>query len=179
MHMPNYDVHVLSGIISYPAAVAVAGVLSAAGVPFRLTSIALILGYAFYVLGSDLPDMDHPNALIHRGTKPLVAVAVGSAVFIRSYPYISVSSRSWVNLTISWLIAATAASASWYAFTAVMPKHRGIVHSLLFALIYGGTVFALVHFGIGISYGEALMVGFAALSGYTLHLILDRDVAIV
>ncbi|WP_461865849.1 metal-dependent hydrolase [Thermococcus sp.] len=177
--MPNYDTHVLSGIASYPIAVAVAGVLSAVGVPFKLTTMALILGYAVYVLGSDLPDMDHPDALIHRGTKPLVAVAVGSAVFIRIYSYINISSQNWINLTLTWGIAAAVAFASWYVFTAIMPKHRGIVHSLLFALIYGGTVFALVHIGIKISYEESLFVGFAAFSGYTLHLILDRDMALI
>lgn len=84
-----------------------------------------------------------------------------------------------MNLTLSWLIASAMAFASWFAFTAVMPKHRGIVHSLLFALIYGGVVFLLAHTGIGMSYGESLFVGFAAFSGYTLHLILDRDVALV
>ncbi len=175
--MPNYDTHVLSGIISYPVAVLIAALLSG-HVPFELTAVSTMLGYAFYVLGSDLPDMDHPNALIHRGTKPIVAVAVGSAVFIRVHPYINTSS-DWMNLTLSWLIASAAAFASWFAFTAVMPKHRGIVHSLLFALIYGGVVFLLAHTGIGMSYGESLFVGFAAFSGYTLHLILDRDVALV
>ncbi len=177
--MPNYDVHVLSGIVSYPITVAIAGILSSAGVPFKLTITGLILGYVFYVLGSDLPDMDHPNALIHRGTKPLVAVSIGSAVFIRVYQYINISQQNWVNLTVGWIIAVAAALTSWYAFTAVMPKHRGIVHSLLFALIYGGVIFALVNFGINISYEESLFIGFAAFSGYILHLILDRDVTII
>ena len=176
--MPNYDVHVLSGIVSYPIAVAIAGFLSTLGIPFSLTPMALVLGYALYVLGADLPDMDHPNALIHRGTKPIVAVAVGSAVFLRLEGSIKVG-EPWVNLSLSWLGAAFSGAIAWYGFTAIMPSHRGVVHSLLFAAIYGLLSYLLIEFGLGMSTGEALFAGFAAFAGYTLHLILDREVSLI
>ncbi|ASJ06155.1 metal-dependent hydrolase [Thermococcus pacificus] len=176
--MPNYDAHVLSGIVSYPIAVAVAGYLSTIGAPFKLTTIALVIGYALYVLGADLPDMDHPDALIHRGTKPIVSVLTGGAAYINVIDRIHLNPE-WLTITAAWGIAIAAALVAWYAFTWLMPKHRGIVHSLLFAFIYGALAFLLVDYGLGMSTGEGLYVGFAAFSGYTLHLLLDREISLI
>jgi len=176
--MPNYDVHVLSGIVSYPIAVAIAGYLSTIGVPFKLTTMALLIGYALYVLGADLPDMDHPNALIHRGTKPIVSVLAGGATYINVIDMLHFN-QEWLNVTAAWGISAVVALIAWYAFTWLMPHHRGVVHSLLFALIYGVLAFLLVEYGLAMSTEEGLFVGFAAFSGYTLHLILDRSVKLI
>lgn len=174
--MPNYDAHVLSGIVSYPLAVAVAGFLASHGVPFELTTMALVIGYGLYVLGADLPDMDHPNALIHRGTKPIVSVLAGGATYINIAGRVNVGSE-WLNTAAEWGIAVAVAVIAWFAFTWMMPKHRGIVHSLLFAFIYGALAFLLVEYGLDMNTGEGLYVGFAAFSGYTLHLLLDREIS--
>ena len=176
--MPNYDVHVLSGIVSYPLIVAAAGFLASHGVPFKLTTMALVIGYGLYVLGADLPDMDHPNALIHRGTKPIVSVLAGGATYINVAGWVNVGT-GWLNTAVAWGIAIVVAVIAWYAFTWLMPKHRGIVHSLFFALIYGVLAFLLVEYGLNMSTGEGLYVGFAAFSGYTLHLILDGEFSLV
>ena len=177
--MPNYDAHLLSGIVSYPLTVFLAFMLrDYAGVPFVLSTAAMVIGYALYVLGADLPDMDHPNALIHRGTKPIVAVAVGSAVFVQSLGSINLGGEP-LNVAAAWGIGALAGLIAWYGFTAVMPRHRGIVHSLLFAAIYGVLGYALVNFGLGMTTGEGLYAGFAAFSGYTLHLVLDREISLL
>lgn len=176
--MPNYDVHVLSGIASYPVIVAAAGLAAAHGAPLALTTIALVLGYAFYVLGSDLPDMDHPNALIHRGTKPIVSVVVGGAVYVNAAGSINVG-EPWLNMAVEWGIAVLAAVIAWFAFTWMMPKHRGIVHSFLFAAVYGGLAFVLVEYGLNMTTGEGLYVGFAAFSGYVLHLLLDGELSLL
>ncbi len=177
--MPNYDVHVLSGIVTYPLAVLIGELLRVyAKLPLEPTAMALVIGYAFYVLGSDLPDMDHPDALIHRGTKPIVSVAVGSAVFLWSRELINLN-PAWLNPVVSWTLGAIAGLIAWYLFTAIMPRHRGIVHSLLFAGIYGLLAFLLVEYGFRLSTGEGLFVGLSAFLGYTLHLILDRSVKLV
>ncbi|NJE43138.1 metal-dependent hydrolase [Thermococcus sp. GR6] len=174
----NYEEHVLAGIITYPLAIAVASLLKNFGLPIELSTMAMVLGYALYVLGSDLPDMDHPNALIHRGTKPLVSVAVGSVVYLRSVDIVNIGTE-WENITLAWVIGAIAGVIAWYGFTAIMPKHRGIIHSLLFAFVYGLIAFALGNFGVGLPFEESVFLGFAAFSGYTLHLVLDRDVSMV
>ncbi|NJE30054.1 metal-dependent hydrolase [Thermococcus sp. 18S1] len=176
--MPNYDVHVLSGVVSYPVIVAAAGLAAAHGAPLALTTMALVLGYAFYVLGSDLPDMDHPNALIHRGTKPIVSVVVGGAVYVNAAGSINVG-EPWLNTAVEWGIAVLAAVIAWFAFTWMMPKHRGIVHSFLFAAVYGGLAFVLVEYGLNMTTGEGLYVGFAAFSGYVLHLLLDGELSLL
>ncbi|NJE01945.1 metal-dependent hydrolase [Thermococcus sp. JdF3] len=177
--MPNYDTHVLSGIISYPIAVLMGELLRVyAKLPIELTTIALVLGYAFYVLGSDLPDMDHPDALIHRGTKPIVSVAVGSAVFIWMEGWMNLN-PSWLNPVAAWVAGALGGLVSWYLFTWLMPKHRGIVHSLLFAGIYGLLAFLLVEYGLKMSTGEGLFVGMSAFLGYTLHLLLDGELSLL
>ena len=177
--MPNYDTHVLSGIMTYPIAVLIGELLKVyAKLPVELTSTALILGYAFYVLGSDLPDMDHPDALIHRGSKPIVSVAAGSAVFLWARGFVHMN-PAWLDPVVSWVAGALAGLVAWYAFTWLMPKHRGIVHSLLFAGIYGLLAFLLVEYGLKMSTGEGIFVGLSAFLGYTLHLALDRSVKLV
>ncbi|WP_258083531.1 metal-dependent hydrolase [Thermococcus thermotolerans] len=177
--MPNYDAHLLSGIVSYPLTVFIAFVLrDYAGIPFTISTFAMVIGYALYVLGADLPDMDHPNALIHRGTKPIVAVAVGSAVFMQSLGSINLGGEP-LNVAAAWGVGTLAGVIAWYGFTVIMPKHRGIVHSLLFAAIYGALAFIMVEYGLSMARGEGLYVGFAAFSGYTLHLLLDREVSLV
>lgn len=175
----NYEGHVLSGILTYPLAVLLASFLKYyANIPFELTALSMILGYGVYVLGSDLPDLDHPEALIHRGVKPVVAVMVGSAVFVKGGNLLSIGNNV-VDPVFGWFVAGLFAFGSWYAFSALMPKHRGIVHSLTFALLYGVLVFATFEYGLGFKFGEALFIGFAAFLGYTLHLIVDREVKII
>jgi len=175
----NYEGHVLSGILTYPLAVLLASFLKYyANIPFELTALSMILGYGVYVLGSDLPDLDHPEALIHRGVKPVVAIMVGSAVFVKGGNLLSIGNNV-VDPVFGWLIAGLFAFGSWYAFSALMPKHRGVVHSLTFALLYGVLVFATFEYGLGFKLGEALFIGFAAFLGYTLHLIVDREVKII
>lgn len=177
--MPNYDAHVLSGIVTYPLAVAIGELLKVyLKLPLELTSMALVIGYAFYVLGSDLPDMDHPNALIHRGTKPIVSVSVGSAIFLWVEKLINLN-PTWLNPVVAWIAGALGGLISWYAFTAVMPRHRGIVHSFLFAGVYGLLAFLLVNYGFKMSTGEGSFVGLSAFLGYTLHLLLDRSIKVV
>ncbi len=175
----NYDEHVLGGIITYPLTILTASLLRAyLDVPFQLSFMAMALGYAFYVLGSDLPDMDHPDALIHRGTKPIVAVAIGISAFLK-FSEISITKYEWANLTIAWGIAVLFAFASWYIFSTIMPKHRGIVHSVGFACVYGLLGFALPVYGLGLHWKEGLFVGFAAFMGYLLHLILDKQIKLL
>lgn len=175
----NYDEHVLGGIITYPLTILIASILRAyLNVPFQLSFMAMALGYAFYVLGSDLPDMDHPDALIHRGTKPIVAVAIGISAFL-NFSKISITEYEWLNLTIAWGIAVLFAFASWHIFSAAMPKHRGIIHSVSFAIIYGLLSLAITVYGLGLKLGEGLFVGFAAFMGYLLHLVLDKHVKLI
>ncbi|MCD6559078.1 MAG: metal-dependent hydrolase [Palaeococcus sp.] len=176
----NYEGHVLGGILTYPLAVLFLALLRYyANFPVKLSFIAMALGYAFYVLGSDLPDLDHPDALIHRGSKPIVAVLVGSAFFVKLIPYINFTSYGWANLTIGWGISALVAFCSWHAYTALMPKHRGVVHSLTFAAIYGILIFIALYYGVEISFEESLFVGIVASMGYVLHLLSDRDVKLI
>ncbi|ALV63009.1 hypothetical protein ADU37_CDS13100 [Thermococcus sp. 2319x1] len=175
----NYEGHVLSGILTYPLAVLLASFLKYyANLPFELTTISMIVGYGVYVLGSDLPDLDHPEALIHRGVKPIVAVIVGGAVFVKGRNLVSVGNEVG-DPALGWLIACLLAFGSWYAFSALMPKHRGIVHSLAFALLYGAVIFASFEYGLGFKFGEALFIAFAAFLGYSLHLIIDREIKLI
>ncbi|WP_456422441.1 metal-dependent hydrolase [Thermococcus sp.] len=177
--MPNYDAHVLSGIATYPVAVLIGEALRVyLKLPLGLTPTALVIGYALYVLGSDLPDMDHPDALIHRGTKPIVSVAVGSAVFLWVERLIHLD-PSWLNPVVAWLIGALGGLIAWYLFTALMPRHRGVVHSLLFAGVYGLLAFLLADYGLRMTTGEGLFIGLSAFLGYTLHLTLDRSIKLV
>jgi len=176
----NYNGHVLSGLLTYPLAVFFASFLKQyANIPFELSLMAMIFGYGVYVLGADLPDLDHPEALIHRGIKPIVSVFVGSAVFVRVRDYVSFGNKTWMDESVAWVVGALFAVGAWHAFSAVLPKHRGVVHSITFATIYGLSIFALCKHGLVFKFGEALFVGFVAFLGYVLHLIVDKEVKLI
>jgi len=175
----NYDQHVLGGIITYPVVVVLAALISEhTRVHFELTTLTMAIGYALYVLGSDLPDIDHPQALIHRGTKPLFAIAVAVAAYVNLSHRVSFGSSAWMRLGVLWAVSAMFGVGGWFAFTALMPRHRGVVHSLLFALVYGGVGFGL---GVLLKLGtySAGYLGFAAFCGYMLHLILDGEFKVI
>ncbi len=169
----NYEGHVLTGLISYPFFILISGLMKTyLHLPLEMSTPAMLLGYALYVFGSDLPDIDHPNALIHRGSKAVIAVLVGSAVYTQAVAQLSLGEQ-WKTLTVAWTIGAAGALAAWHLFTLFMPRHRGIVHSLTFAAIYGLLALLLAEYGLNMRSGEALFAGFAAFSGYALHLLTD------
>ena len=170
----NYDEHVLAGILTYPIAILILSSLNFyLGLPLDVTLLAMALGYAFYVLGSDLPDMDHPEALIHRTTKPFVSVAVGISAFQNLGHHLLLTSYPVVNLALAWFVAALVAVVAWNLFKVLMPNHRGVVHSSVFAAVYALLAFTIVKFGFNMAPGEALFVAFASFLGYNLHLLLD------
>lgn len=176
----NYNGHVLTGLLTYPLAVLFASFLKQyAGIPFKMSVIATIFGYGVYVLGSDLPDLDHPEALIHRGIKPIVSVMVGSAVVVKVRGYLAFGNETWMDGSVAWGVGALFAVGAWYAFGAVIPKHRGVVHSLMFAGVYGLSIFALCRYGLIFGFEEALFVAFMAFLGYTLHLVVDKEVKLI
>ncbi len=174
----NYDQHVLGGIVTYPIVVVVAAVLSShTALHFKLTTLSMAIGYALYVLGSDLPDVDHPSSLIHRGTKPIFSVGVAVAAYTNLLPRLSVG-NGWERLGVLWGVSAAFAVGAWFAFSALMPRHRGVVHSVLFALVYGAVGFGL---GLLLKLGTdaALYLAFAAFWGYVLHLVLDGEIKLI
>ncbi len=171
----NYDEHVLAGILTYPAAVFILAVLDVhLGFPIETTFMAMALGYVFYVIGSDLPDMDHPEALIHRVIKPFVAVAVGISAFKNLGLALAFTPYPILNLALAWFFAALAAVVGWNLFRLLMPDHRGVVHSTVFAAVYALLAFAIVRFGFEAAPGEALFIALASFLGYCLHLLLDQ-----
>ena len=171
----NYDEHVLAGILTYPIAIFFLAALDLyLGFPVDLTFMAMAVGYVFYVIGSDLPDMDHPEALIHRIAKPFVAVAVGISAFKNLGVAVLFTPYPIINLAIAWFVAALAAVAGWNLFRFLMPDHRGVVHSPIFAAVYAIIAFTIVRFGFVAAPGEALFIALASFLGYNLHLLLDR-----
>jgi inner membrane protein len=170
----NYDEHVLAGILTYPIAILILSSLNFyLALPLDVTFLAMALGYAFYVLGSDLPDMDHPEALIHRTTKPFVSVAVGISAFRNLGHHLLLTPNPIINLSLAWFVAVLAAVVAWNLFKVLMPNHRGVVHTSVFAAVYALLAFTIVRFGFNMVPGEALFVAFASFLGYNLHLLLD------
>ncbi|AAL80253.1 metal-dependent hydrolase [Pyrococcus furiosus DSM 3638] len=169
----NYEEHVLAGLMTYPLAI-----LLALYLPLKvdLTFYALALGYAFYVLGSDLPDIDHPDSLIHRGSKPLFSVALGSIVAMKILPYLE---NYNLAIFLAWVVGAVFAVIGWFTFSALLPRHRGVVHSITFALIYAGISYLAVNYGLELSKNEAMFVSLSAFLGYLLHLILDKEIKLL
>lgn len=81
---------------------------------------------------------------------------MGSAVYLWATGWVNISPE-WASVVAAWVIGAVGALVGWYAFTWLMPHHRGIVHSLLFAAVYGLLAFLLVEYGLRMSTGKLSM----------------------
>lgn len=176
--MPNFRTHVLSGLALYPIVVAIAVALPKY---FSSSTTVLSAGYLLFVLGADLPDVDHKDAIIHKGIKALISASVGSASSIYWVNFLSKHPLPNLQIAIilAWIAGSIEAILTWYVVEILTPKHRGSVHSVTAALVYAGGVWLVGWFLLQLSFKELNTLALSAFAGYLLHLILDGVVKAV
>jgi hypothetical protein len=102
--------------------------------------------FIFLIIGASFPDIDLSNSFIR---KVLNLIAVLIAV------YLLITTFNWINSLLFLGV--------WFLLTWIIPRHRGIVHSYLSAVILSALVWIL--FGV-----EAGLMFFV---GYVSHLVAD------
>jgi len=110
----------------------------------------------FVSLCSILPDIDHPKSK----TSQLLYFLIFTLSFLFIQPII----QKYSNLIISIIITLLFSITTIILWLAVKPKHRGVTHSLPFALLF---MLIAVYF-------EGLAVGFAGFASYASHIIIDK-----
>lgn len=180
--MPNFKVHVVSGILIFPLTIPL---LSLIQISFGLAQISdkiLVLSFLFFTLGSDAPDLDHKGAYMHRVAKVIVWMLATVYLFFLFREKIPL----WVpdleflrNEIFIFYIAIILGLLFSNFLSAVTPAHRGPFHSFIAPIVFGLIIGALFYF-LEIKNGNSreaisnsIYIGISSLLGYTLHLIMD------
>lgn len=184
--MPNFRVHVYTGIFSYPIFLMVyLFVLDWAKLPFELNTGIMGAGYLLYLLGSDFPDIDSQTALIKRMAAVLITGTVAGVLysFFLSKRVLDILTdliqirilAITTAFTISILIGVTISK------LLDLLNHRGFLHTVWAAFIFGGLIFGLIYPGSDffspentIEKTEAIYLSVSGFSGYCLHIVLDN-----
>lgn len=128
----------------------------------------------FAMMGAVLPDMDSPSSKPRRAMR-WVFLACGFLLVLLFYPQISGLCNDFASkssceylpfLSVGVLFAAI------FVLDSVIPRHRGFLHSLSAALLYGFAA-CLVMLYLGIGGITSLRIGGWAFAGYISHLLVD------
>ncbi|HPF16361.1 MAG TPA: metal-dependent hydrolase [Thermotogota bacterium] len=180
--MPNFKVHVATGIIVFPVMIPLYNLFHNT---FKLVAISdriLIFSFIFFVLGSDAPDLDHKNAYMHRVAKVIIWIIATIYLFFVLkeriplwFPRLNILRNEtvlfYISILLGWVFSAF--------LSAITPPHRGPFHSFLapvvFGLITGGLFYILEIKTASPSeaMSNAVYIGTSSMLGYALHVTMD------
>ncbi|HCF38507.1 MAG TPA: hypothetical protein DER56_05480 [Thermosipho africanus] len=170
--MPNFNTHVNFGIYFYPFVLLIYKIASQF-LNFSMPEDKIIaIGFLIFVLSSDMPDIDHNHSLLHRFVKLLT---ISAAIYFEFTGEIIIS---YFNLNVEdvflrFLFSFLFGILIGILYELIIPRHRGTLHTVWASLIYGGII-GYGTFYITSNLNNALFLGIISVSGYVLHLILDR-----
>lgn len=155
----NYPAHLLIGILSVILILHFTGLQKFDNIDVW-KAIPII---AIAALGSLLPDIDHNESKISKTFRPILVALIAILSFKSSYSYSnSLLYSSEVTLIAIALIL---------IFSKLLkPKHRGITHSLLAALIFSGMIYLPT---------QSLSYTVSGIVSYSSHLIADKEIKLV
>ncbi|MCX7654340.1 MAG: metal-dependent hydrolase [Fervidobacterium sp.] len=172
--MPNLLSHLKFGMISYPAYLLVYIIIcTSLRRNFSPSTVELAMSYLFYIIGSDLPDLDSTNAPLRTFTK---ALSLGFSIYIFT-PYLAEKIKLIQQITIpKVLVIPIALSISMLIGAGLinlflsMPifSHRGFAHSITFAGIYGFIIYLF-----STNTNDPVFLGISAFAGVMSHMIAD------
>jgi len=183
--MSNFKTHIYSGIFSYPLFMLIYYFIGRNIDSSMIIGInAISIAFIFYVIGSDLPDLDSNTALIKRSMQLILAIFF--TLFFYNILNDSTIHQKINNLiTTDYLVIFISFSTSLILGILVskgldLLNHRGFFHTLWAALIYAFFTFAIVNMDIFKSLEfkfndfEVIFITISSFAGYSLHLIIDH-----
>lgn len=179
--MPNFWTHIKTSFFVFPILILVWQYLLPLInnlVSIRINNpLSYIFGFAFFVVGSDLPDIDHKDSIIHKVVRMfLMILMAGSSFYLLSGSEFVADFfseyASTFKIPLYWLLSVLVGFISGQAFVRLKSKHRGGIHSSVAAIIYGVLVFIFVYSVM--SFQAAIFPSISATIGYLLHLGLDK-----
>ena len=177
VEIPGLYVHLNSGIFLYPAYyLAFVSISRVWKVDYIPGSVDLVISYLIFILGSDLPDVDHKDAPIRLFVEmflmPLVFVKVLEIFTRYLFQPFTLFLPDHLSLAILMVLAVAVA---FLALKGVMmlTKHRGFFHSLSFAFLYGAIVFFFAYSLLHGNLPRLVFISTAGTCGVVVHLLLD------
>ncbi|WP_129408925.1 metal-dependent hydrolase [Marinitoga lauensis] len=138
--MPNFKTHVITGILFYPTYFLLYSfIMDMAHINFNPDESLILLSFFFFVLGSDLPDVDHNFSLINKFFRILL---VGLGIYSifklkRYYDFLSfLALRVYILKTLYIIIGIILGGIIGFLFNYIT-KHRGKWHSPLTGILLG------------------------------------------
>jgi hypothetical protein len=172
--MPNFNTHVNFAVLFYPIIVIFYEFFSKF-LNYPLPNKEIIgLGFLFFWISADVPDIDHIHSTFRKIIKYLIISVIIYFEFNRGY-IIRLFNLETVFYSYSMKIleATLVGILLGKLIEYIIPKHRGPLHTIWSAFIYGLIIFFGYYFLFYIV-KNALFLGIISTIGYLMHLILDK-----
>jgi hypothetical protein len=169
--MPDYKAHTKIGIAVW--LVFLVWLLQRNAADPKATAFAGLTGFCFCFLGSILPDIDEKHSEVFRHTRFIIGAVTFTSVFAviaAGIPQKTLESAAYVFGVSALLTAAVL-----LFFYAIIPRHRGPVHSMKTGLVYSAAALGLSFLLLN-SKTMALSIALFAFLAFFSHLVLDRCV---
>lgn len=139
---------------------------------FVLHSGAEFLAVMFFLIGAVAPDIDSPVSKPRKFARKLVLV-LALFLILLLYPQLSAVCESFMDkysCVYLPLLGVLLAFAAVCLLDLIIPKHRGFLHTLSAAVLYGLVVGVVVH---QLGAPDSFRAGVFAFLGYVSHLLVD------
>ncbi len=172
--MPGIRVHLLLGSLLYPVFYISYFLLSKIDPITTFGVDVVILSYILFVLGSDLPDIDADFAPIRYFTHAIIP-AFFVYCFYKS-DLIKNFFKKFGTLYGPFLVTSSVLFGLLTGYFLKLLKHRGFLHTVRFAVLYGATIFLAAIFGMNMKKNAAIFLSLSSFFGVVVHLILDKEI---
>jgi len=172
--MPNFKHHIMSGIFLFPLYYFIFSLIYFIFMDQYplFNNGELIFSFLLFVLGADLPDVDHDLSIINKVFRILIVIF--SVFYIFQYEYllreiININDFLLYNIVIIYIgiIFGFALGVVFNSLT----RHRGVWHKIHTGIIIGVGIFLInSKFNIDIR----LFYSFSLVSGFYVHLLMDK-----
>ncbi len=172
--MPMLKTHLKAGVFLFPVYFFIFDLLHVEILNswYEPSIKVLMISYVFFVLGSDLPDVDSPNAPIRWFVQSLVPIVLMYPMF--KTELITKWLKGYLgSYSIPALVAISVVGGFALGYTLDLLKHRGFLHTNVFGLIYSGVCYLIARFVFDLSGSDLIFTTLAGFFGVWTHLLLD------
>lgn len=132
--------------------------------PLRIASLSA----AAFLAGSLLPDIDHPKSKPRKVMRYALVALFFALMLLWGFGELCSILGGFCDYAL--LLGAVLPFLLVSLVERSIPSHRGLLHSPIAALVYGGICFLIFQVALG---EGGLFIGVAGCSGYLAHLLLD------
>lgn len=153
--MLDWKLHLISGLMFV---IVLLGIFNFTG--FSLSIKDMVMVFLLSSFATLFPDVDMQKSKI-RGLVSFMAAAAVSAAYVINYP------QTWYYTPVYF-------SLLYFILKYLPSKHRGILHTFKFAVVFAAAFAVLIYFAFGLTNVRLVLYFAIPLLCYCLHLMLDR-----